>query len=703
VLPAGRVEGADLKVAGARRNILISTPGKVSSAVYLPTVWGILKSYGEQRPAIRESYSWLDPVVIKSATSTMLAPYRDVPIDVLGLSCYCWNTASNFALARAVKERNPDCLVVVGGPDPDYRQPGFFAAHPYIDALVLRDGEGPFTSLLEQALDGVPDFDSIPGLVLPPRPGDGEPYRFTGEQKLSQEFGYQPWIAQSDYYARVLDELRGPDGSRQLVLSWETDRGCPYKCSFCDWGSATHSKVRRIDMERLAAEAEWIGEHRIEVVSFTSANFGIFERDLDIIDLLIAVKERTGYPKLIHLNNAKNNVEWVTEINRRAFRAGLIDFHTLSVQSLSEEVLAAMDRSNIRKERQLAMLRALHDDGVPNVVQLIFGGPRDSLECFRSTLTDLMEFGVHEEFVCYPFMVLPNAPANDPAYRAKWGIRTIERYGTVTRRSRSQPLADGADRYVYIVETDSYGRDEYVDMYCLGRAVIALHNSGLLQFIARFLRQGRGLPYKELYGPLLQGFFADAGTLLGEVYQRCHRHVAAFVAEGAEHEFEQMPVDELPGFDALLNVEEYMMFRWLSEAPRVYAELREALRPIVGDDALLDSLLSFQAGMVITPDYDRRIGRELLLQHDWPGFFSESHRYESTLEEPRSLVPPRRAHIHQEAAGSHLDKPLDWLESGADAREAVLARWLDSVVASEYARVQRTYFRIAAAGEATPQ
>lgn len=699
MLQGPRVERAHLKVSSSRRNILISTPGKAGSSVYLPTIWGILKSSCERSPAIREGYSWLDPVVIKSATSTMLAPYQGVPVDVLGLSCYCWNTTSNFALARQVKERNPDCLVIVGGPDPDYRKPGFFDEHPYLDALVLRDGEGPLASILEQALDGAPDFESIPGLVLPPRPGEDEPYRFTGEQRLVEEFDYQPWIAQSGYYERVLDELRGPDGTRQLVMAWETDRGCPYKCSFCDWGSATHSQVRRIDRERLAEEAEWIGEHRIDVVSFTSANFGILERDLDILDLLIKVKERTGYPKQIHLNNAKNNVERVTEINRRAFRAGLIDFHTFSVQSMSEEVLAAMDRSNIRKERQLAMLRALNDDGVPSVVQLIAGGPMDSLECFRATLTELMESGVHDEFVCYPFMVLPNAPANEPDYRAKWGIRTIERYGTVTRRSQSQPLADGSDRYVYIIETNSFGRDEYVDMYCLGRAVIALHNSGLLQFIARFLRQGRGLPYKDFYGAVLQGLFDDAGTLLGEVYQRCHSHIAAFVAEGAEHAFEQMPVDELPGFDALLNVEEYMMFRWLSEAPRVYFELRESLRPIVGDDALLDSLLSFQAGLMITPDYDRRIGRELVLEHDWPGFFSESNRYESTLEEPRPLVPPRRAHIHQRFAGSHMDKPLDWHESGADAREAVLARWLDSVIASEYARVQRTHFRIEAAGE----
>jgi hypothetical protein len=137
-----------------------------------------------------------------------------------------------------------------------------------------------------------------------------------------------------------------------------------------------------------------------------------------------------------------------------------------------------------------------------------------------------------------------------------------------------------------------------------------------------------------------------------------------------------------------------MMFRWLSESPRLYSELREPLRPILQDDALLDSLLSFQAGLMITPDYDRRVGRELVLAHDWPGFFHESHRYESMVAEPAPLASPRIAHICQEYAGSHLDRALDWHETGPNTEEAVLTRWLESVIDSEYARVQRTHFRI---------
>ena len=31
----------------------------------------------------------------------------------------------------------------------------------------------------------------------------------------------------------------------------ESNRGCPYGCTFCDWGSATLSKVRNFDLDRV--------------------------------------------------------------------------------------------------------------------------------------------------------------------------------------------------------------------------------------------------------------------------------------------------------------------------------------------------------------------------------------------------------------------------------------------------------------------
>ena len=66
------------------------------------------------------------------------------------------------------------------------------------------------------------------------------------------------------------------------ISAWETNRGCPFQCTFCDWGSATKTKVRKWERDRLFKEIEWFADNKIPYIDCCDANFGIFvERDLE--------------------------------------------------------------------------------------------------------------------------------------------------------------------------------------------------------------------------------------------------------------------------------------------------------------------------------------------------------------------------------------------------------------------------------------
>lgn len=691
-----------------RKTVLVSVPGKVGGAIFLPPNWGNLKGYCERSPLVREQFDWLDPVFTKEPPERLFERLEDEldgrPIDVLGLGCYCWNTDHNLAIAEAARQRHPDCLIVAGGPDPDYRQPDFFARHPYLDAVVLQDGEAPFLAILEGLAAEALDLASVPGLVLPRPPGGGPwvlrdeddgGHLYTEAPGRFLDFDYSPWVGQSDYFDRAWRQLRGERGERELIVIWETDRGCPYKCTYCDWGSSTNSKIRRIGMDRLREEADWIGRNRIEGVFMAAANFGVLARDIEIMDALIEAKKKHGFPRYAWWSNAKNNVERVIDIHVRAFDAGLITYHALSIQTLDDRVLSAMDRSNIPKEKQLRMLEGLREKKIPSVVQLIYGGPNDSLEVFRDSLAGLMEWGVHDEFITYPFFVLPNAPANEPAYRAKWGIETLSRYGGANRRPKSDPLREADDRYDFIVATSTFDRHEYIDMYVLGRLLIALHNSGLTQHVSRYLRQTHGVGYAELYRRLVEHVSrrgaGEEGGLIASTYARCREHIARFVLDGEER-VEQIEIEDLPSFSWLVSIEEYMMYRFLTDCDTFYAELGEFLTAELGHVDALPSLISYQRGLMITPDYDRRIGRELALEHDWPGYFDDRHLTATEVPEPEAFTRPVVLRIQRTHAGVHRDYPLDWHETADDGRP-LLHRYLDAVIDIEYARLQRTYFK----------
>jgi putative methyltransferase len=669
------------------RNIVISVPNNnPKQVVYLPAIWGILKAHCDSIPALQREFAWLEPIILKGPPESLIKPYEGKAIDVLGLSCYSWNMKANLAIAKLVRERNTDCLILAGGPNLDYRNLDFFRSYPYIDAIVLKDGEIPFGMALQQLANSERDLRAIPGLILPPSAAErklGQTYIQTGPPALPTDFSTSSWLSQRSHFEEIIAALRQENPSRPVSLPWEIDRGCPYHCSFCDWGSNTNSRVRTFPLDRLREEVMWFAENAVHGLFITVANFGSAARDEEILDYILESRKLTGFPKVFFFNYAKNNVSRVAAMSIKAFNAGIMDYHVLSVQSLDEEVLAAMGRSKIDKRQLIEVARVMSQQNIPCVAQLIFGGPQDSLEKFMRSLTGLMELNIHDEYVAYPFDVLANAPANSAEYRAKWSIRTVTRRGQVNRRD---PEMHEAEESTIIVGTNSYDERQFVDMYVWGRLIIALHNSGLTQFIARYLRCKCDLAYYHFYNTVIQSLFVRTDAPLYELYKECHDHIAAFLGEGGQDRTESMALGDLPDFEYLLNVEEYVLCRLMQRIDQFYEHLQQILLSAYGEIPLLSSLMIYQRGIMIDPSYDRRIGRFLALEHDWPAYFSDE--LSSVGPAPLLLtITIRRTH-----SGSQKNYPLDWFEHSKEPSE-ILATWLRRVVGKHYQRVERSYFK----------
>jgi radical SAM superfamily enzyme YgiQ (UPF0313 family) len=129
----------------------------------------------------------------------------------------------------------------------------------------------------------------------------------------------------------------------------ETNRGCPYKCTFCDWGSLTYSKVKQFGLTRVFHELEWMADNKIGYLDVADANFGIFvERDNMIVDKLIEVQKRTGYPYRTGWSWAKNQKSEVVAIAKKLINSGHFNNGlTISLQSLDENTLKTIKRNNL--------------------------------------------------------------------------------------------------------------------------------------------------------------------------------------------------------------------------------------------------------------------------------------------------------------------------------------------------------------------
>src|SRR6185436_17351547 len=125
----------------------------------------------------------------------------------------------------------------------------------------------------------------------------------------------------SPYLTGVFDSLAPETWASATV---ESNRGCPYGCTFCDWGAATLQKIRTFSLERFRADATWLAEHRVPAMWIADANFGILPRDVEVAKILVEVKRQYGYPKRLTTNYAKNTHQHLVDIIELFLDAQLI-------------------------------------------------------------------------------------------------------------------------------------------------------------------------------------------------------------------------------------------------------------------------------------------------------------------------------------------------------------------------------------------
>jgi putative methyltransferase len=672
VYPRDPSPGSVREAPGGPVRVLISEPQSGETGLpFLPMMWGVLKTYWEHHGAARDAVEWLKPIYRLLPPAVLLRPYAGERIDVLGLSCYSWNFPLQCVVARAVKEANPHCLVVAGGPEPDFKDPRFFETHAYIDAIVVKDGEIPFTRILDCVAHGPgPRLDDVPGLYLP-TPG-GAP-RSTGVPEVPVAFAHSHYLEQSAAYQAMIAE--SPFG---MLAVWETNRGCPFSCSFCDWGSNTMSKVRQFDLERLYAEIDWFGRNHISTVMIADANFGMLQRDVDLAERLIAANREHRCPVFVTYNTAKNSPARTVDIARRLVRAGLTSAHLLSIQHTDQAVLTAIHRQNISVAKQVQVVRELVAEGIPVYAQLILGMPGDSYGLWKRCFTDLMEWGVHSYHWVFPFELLPNAPAAEAAYRREWEIETATRFVALGNGARVRgpfdPVLEPPSRLVF--QTRTFTRDDWVRMAAYAACVKALHNCCATDSIAIYLRFTHDVPYAAFYDAVIEEHFESDAVLRGWLEEvRAHYERYRDTADAVDF----MDLAQFPDFQYQLEPSRWLFTQICLGAERFYDRLEEFLLRRFPAAAALAGAVAYQRNLLVRANYDRAAGKVFAVDRDWPAYFAEAEQLSvaAPLPDPEPLGEAWIEVTDQAWSDENAVVPLDWAE--ADERVRPL-RWLHTVV-----------------------
>lgn len=406
---------------------------------FLPYSVGLLQACVAAFAPEPERYRFLLPRVFAGPLAAEALALAEA--DVVAFSVYVWNIERSLALARRLKEQNPQCLIVFGGPQVPDRAEGFLRAHPQVDLCCHGEGEAAFVALLE----ALPDWPGPAIAGLSWLGADGH-FNHTPRTPRRKELAELP----SPYLTGVFEPLMAAYPGTPWAALWETNRGCPFTCTFCDWGSATQAKVHRFDTERLKMELDWFANQRIGYIFCCDANFGILKRDLELARHAVALKQCTGFPGALAVQNAKNVSERTFEIQCLLARAGLDAYVTISLQSLHEPTLKASGRANISL-RDFATLQArLRREGVHTYTDLILGLPEETYDSFVDGLCTVIEQGQYHAVNVFIADILPNAPMADSDYRERYGLQTV-RVPAVSYQTPVQRDPDGLSEFQQLV------------------------------------------------------------------------------------------------------------------------------------------------------------------------------------------------------------------------------------------------------------
>ena len=332
----------------------------------LPYNYVLFRSYCEQDESLR-GFSWQAIYDARVNTHDLLNQIEEP--DVVALSCYMWNTKRTLYLAKLIKEKYPNCKILAGGPD--IYDNNFLYEYPWLDILVYGEGEETF----KEYLLGY-DLDDIMGIS----------YIKNGELKSNPERirSTKPFLDTNVYQNKLLDPHVEYLKSRYNMV-WallETNRGCPYSCSFCDLGVSAMSKVRQVCDEDVYSQIDYFSRHEISNILITDSNFGAFHRDLTIIDRIAKSKDETGYPKSLYATWAKNSNERVFEVSKKLKDHQLGWGTTLSVQSMDEQVLSAIARKNIPLTNYTTLHKKYAENKIPTYTEIILGLPLETKQSF---------------------------------------------------------------------------------------------------------------------------------------------------------------------------------------------------------------------------------------------------------------------------------------------------------------------------------
>ena len=458
----------------------------------IPLGAGLIASY------LKKHLPKMDVQVFK-AVSSLIEAIKEQKPDIIGFSNYIWNTNLCIGVSEYAREINPKALIIFGGPEINstpYKLSFFEKKYKVVDLFVQNEGEIAFLDIIKKYIEC-----------------GQEVKRLTDEiQTLGNVFriGKNGGIIKSPSLPRIadLDDIPSPylmgffdkflSDSHNYLPMIQTNRGCPFSCTFCQEGMRYFTKVNKHSLEFVVKELDYIAERVDPSVGLwiTDSNWAMYKEDVDIAKHIAKIQSRFQWPKGVISSTGKANLKRIIQVGKILNGAMFI---SNSVQSMNTDVLDTIKRKNLKKselDENKADLAEMRQEP-----EIIIPLPNETKETFRAGLNQLLDIGTPQRFAVFQTLILSNSEMGEGKsikeydmkikYRQHWGfmgyiqgkfICETERVVVSTSTMSTEEVCEGL---VYSMLLDALLRFEpvaeifrYLDSKAVQRSKLTIYMAG---------------------------------------------------------------------------------------------------------------------------------------------------------------------------------------------------------------------------------
>lgn len=314
----------------------------------------------------------------------------DGAFDIVGISVIGLNVYNTMEIARKIKEKNRNIIIVAGGHHATAAHQEILRDFPFMDIIVRGEGEKTFFELV-RALKEKKPLENILGIS----------YRENGQIKVNPQrplirdldeipFPARDLLPSEEHYG--LDEGDYMGRKKEIPIDIVTGRGCAFRCSFCSipayYSGYSKGKVRSRSAENIVDEIEGVIKKRERgFIDISDDNF--FQDIKRVLAIINELKRRhIELPILCttRVDQIIKNERYIPYLRKNG-----VFWIELGVESGNDSVLKRFKKGTTVQENKQA-LQILGDNDIGVIIDFIMFDPQTTIEELEENVNFLEEY-----------------------------------------------------------------------------------------------------------------------------------------------------------------------------------------------------------------------------------------------------------------------------------------------------------------------